>query len=84
MSAPLGRVIDRHIKLFRYRKHPLVTAGETLKEPLLHLVVTSSNIPVTMILERRQQRGQRNNQGARKKVEAFWLRMTQIEKVVKR
>lgn len=66
MSAPLGRVIDRHIKLFRYRKHPLVTAGETLKEPLLHLVVTSTNSRDNDT-RRRQQRGQRNNQGARKK-----------------
>ena len=34
-SAPLGRVVDRHIKLARYRKHPLVLSGETLPEPYL-------------------------------------------------
>ena len=38
MSAPLGRVVDRHIKLLRYRNHPLATAAETIPEPLLHLV----------------------------------------------
>ena len=38
MSAPFGRVVDRHIKLFRYRNHPLINAGEMIKEPLLHLV----------------------------------------------
>jgi len=38
MSAPLGRIIDRHIKLFRYRTHPLVVAGDPIPEPLLHLL----------------------------------------------
>ena len=38
MSAPFGRVVDRHIKLFRYRSHPIVSEGQKLKEPLLHLV----------------------------------------------
>ena len=66
MSAPLGRVIDRHIKLFRYRKHPLVTAGDTLKEPLLHLVV-SSTTSKDSDAQRRKQRGQRNSQNNRKK-----------------
>ena len=60
MSAPLGRVIDRHIKLFRYRNHPLVTAGETLKEPLLHLVA-SSTASKGNDARRRQQRSQRNS-----------------------
>jgi hypothetical protein len=40
MSAPLGRIVDRHIKLIRYRKHPVVLANEKLSEPLLHLVVS--------------------------------------------
>ena len=40
MSAPLGRVVDRHLKLFRYRTHPVVLAGESLKEPLLSIVNT--------------------------------------------
>ena len=38
MSAPLGRVVDRHIKLVRYKSHPIVEQGQKLKEPLLHLV----------------------------------------------
>ena len=38
MSAPLGRIIDRHIKIRRYRSHPLVLAGDTIPEPLLHLL----------------------------------------------
>ena len=66
MSAPLGRIIDRHIKLFRYRKHPLVTAGDTLKEPLLHLVVTSTSSKDSDA-QRRKQRGQRNSQNNRRK-----------------
>ena len=66
MSAPLGRVIDRHIKLFRYRKHPLVTAGDTLKEPLLHLVVSSTG-PKDSAAQRRKQRSQRNSQSNRNK-----------------
>lgn len=66
MSAPLGRIIDRHIKLFRYRKHPLVTAGDTLKEPLLHLVVSSTSSKDSDA-QRRKQRGQRNSQNNRKK-----------------
>jgi len=41
MSAPLGRVVDRHIKLHRYKTHPIVLEGEHLKEPLLHLVASS-------------------------------------------
>ena len=40
MSAPLGRIVDRHIKLIRYRNHPVVLANEKLSEPLLHLVVS--------------------------------------------
>jgi uncharacterized membrane protein (DUF106 family) len=40
LSAPLGRAVDRHIKLWRYKSHPVVVAGETIKEPLLHLVAT--------------------------------------------
>ena len=38
LSAPLGRIVDRHIKLFRYRSHPMVTSGEKLEEPLLVLL----------------------------------------------
>jgi len=38
MSAPLGRIIDRHIKLIRYSNHPLVSSGEKIPEPLLYLL----------------------------------------------
>jgi uncharacterized membrane protein (DUF106 family) len=38
LSAPLGRIVDRHIKLIRYKNHPVVTAGEPLPEPLLALL----------------------------------------------
>ena len=48
MSAPFGRVVDRHIKLFRYRTHPVVASGDKLKEPLLHLVVNQVNLPTKM------------------------------------
>ena len=43
MSAPLGRIVDRHIKLIRYRNHPVVLANEKLSEPLLHLVVSEES-----------------------------------------
>lgn len=33
-SAPLGRIVDRHIRLIRYRTHPLVLANELIPEPL--------------------------------------------------
>ncbi len=81
MSAPLGRIIDRHIKLFRYRKHPLVTAGETLKEPLLHLVVSSTS-SVNNDTKRRQQRNQRNNPSNRAKSKV-WAKDENTEKAVK-
>ena len=38
MSAPLGRILDRHIKIFRYSRHPLVLSGATIDEPLLHIL----------------------------------------------
>ena len=38
MSAPLGRILDRHIKIIRYSRHPLVLSGETIPEPLLHML----------------------------------------------
>ncbi len=55
MSAPFGRVVDRHIKLFRYRSHPVVNSGEKLKEPLLHLVANQSK-SVDKNAQRRRQR----------------------------
>ena len=60
MSAPLGRIVDRHIKLFRYRSHPMVSSGESIKEPLLHLVA-SQNKPKNAEAQRRQQRSQRHS-----------------------
>ncbi len=38
MSAPLGRIIDRHLKIIRFSRHPLVIAGDLIPEPLLHLL----------------------------------------------
>lgn len=38
MSAPLGRIIDRHIKIIRYKRHPLVLAAEPIPEPLLYML----------------------------------------------
>jgi uncharacterized membrane protein (DUF106 family)/ribosomal protein L37AE/L43A len=38
MSAPLGRIVDRHLKLLRYKTHPVVLSGELIPEPLLHLL----------------------------------------------
>jgi len=55
MSAPLGRVVDRHIKLIRYKTHPVVTSGDKIKEPLLHLVVNKGK-SVDKNAQRRRQR----------------------------
>ncbi len=60
MSAPLGRIVDRHIKLIRYRNHPLVTAGDKLKEPLLHLVAGKTKT-VDENAKRRRQRSKSNS-----------------------
>jgi uncharacterized membrane protein (DUF106 family) len=38
MSAPLGRIIDRHIKLLRYSRHPLVLSGASIPEPLMYML----------------------------------------------
>ena len=61
MSAPLGRVVDRHIKLFRYRSHPLVVAGDKLKEPLLHLVAGKSKTEDQNAKRRRQRSRSKSN-----------------------
>ena len=42
MSAPLGRIIDRHIKLIRYSVHPLILSGATIPEPLIHMLEEDS------------------------------------------
>ena len=61
LSAPLGRIVDRHIKLFRYRSHPMVTSGEKLEEPLLVLLKEKKTNKKS---NRRTQRSQRRNRGA--------------------
>ena len=56
MSAPLGRIIDRHIKLLRYSRHPLVLSGDSIPEPLMYMLEdekTSSSASSTV---RRSQR----------------------------
>lgn len=65
MSAPLGRIVDRHIKLYRYRAHPLVLAGDTIKEPLLELISTSQ--PKSRAAQSREMKArQRRRHGPRK------------------
>ena len=61
MSAAYGRALDRHIKLARYKKHPLVVAGDLLKEPLLHLVATKPAATSNQA-KKRQQRSKRSQQ----------------------
>jgi len=61
MSAPLGRIVDRHIKLFRYRTHPLVVAGDKLKEPLLHLVAGQEKTVNENAKRRRQRSRSKSN-----------------------
>ena len=60
MSAAYGRALDRHIKLARYKSHPLVVAGEVLKE-LLHLVATKPAATSNQA-KKRQQRSKRSQQ----------------------
>ena len=70
MSAPLGRVVDRHIKLVRYRSHPVVLAGESLKEPLIDLVAGGASKQGNDAMRRRQkarqQRRKSRSHGPRK------------------
>ena len=61
LSAPLGRIVDRHLKLIRYRSHPLVVSGETLEEPLLALLKEKKGKKNN---NRRTQRSQRRNRGS--------------------
>ena len=65
MSAPLGRVVDRHIKLIRYRRHPLVAAAETIPEPLLHLIQGKKG--GTDPSNKRRQEQRRRRDGPRKR-----------------
>ena len=66
MSAPFGRVVDRHIKLIRYKSHPIVAEGERLKEPLLHLVSAPKSARNSQASSRRRRSEQRRN-GPKKK-----------------
>lgn len=66
MSAAYGRVLDRHIKLARYKSHPLVLSGEVIKEPLLHLIATKPAAASNQA-KKRQQRSQRRSQQNKKK-----------------
>ena len=61
LSAPLGRIVDRHIKLVRYRSHPLVTSGEKLEEPLLVLLKEKKSKSKSSRRTRRSQRRQRGS-----------------------
>ena len=63
MSAPLGRIIDRHIKIIRFGRHPLVLDGDPIPEPLLHLLKDEEK--KTSATTRRSQR--RSRDGPRKK-----------------
>ena len=63
MSAPLGRIIDRHIKIRRYKSHPLVVAGDPVPEPLLHLL---SEQKAKTSDDSRARRTQRRRDGPRK------------------
>jgi hypothetical protein len=65
MSAAYGRALDRHIKLARYKTHPLVVSGDLLKEPLLHLVATKP-VATSNQAKKRQQRSKRSQQQRKK------------------
>ena len=69
MSAPFGRIVDRHLKLIRYRSHPIVAEGKRLKEPLLHLVSTPKNSRSSQASSRRRRSEQRRS-GPKKKEKA--------------
>ena len=63
MSAPLGRIVDRHLKLLRYRTHPVVLAGDMIPEPLLHLLEDDKGRSSS---DSRTRRSQRKRAGPRK------------------
>ncbi|MDP6378300.1 MAG: EMC3/TMCO1 family protein [Candidatus Thalassarchaeaceae archaeon] len=63
-SAPLGRVVDRHIKLARYRRHPLVLSGETLPEPYLSDLQDTSSKSSKAKKSKRSRAGPRKLAGA--------------------
>jgi len=65
MSAPFSRIIDRHLKILRYRSHPAVLAADPLPEPLLHLIKEDKNPKSSR--ERRTRMAQRRRDGPRKR-----------------
>jgi uncharacterized membrane protein (DUF106 family) len=68
LSVPLGRVVDRHIRLFRYRSHPLVLAGDKIEEPLLVLLKEKKTQKKG---SRRTHRSQRRSRGSKQTEEDF-------------
>lgn len=65
MSAPLSRIIDRHLKILRFRSHPVILAADPLPEPLLHLI--KEDKPTSNSRERRSRMAQRRRDGPRKR-----------------
>lgn len=63
LGAPLGRIIDRHIKIIRMGRHPLILSGDPIPEPLLHLLQDEKK--KTSATTRRGQR--RSRDGPRKR-----------------
>ncbi len=68
MSAPLGRVVDRHIKLYRYKTHPIVLENQRIKEPLLHLVASKPGRSKEASARRRKSQSRKS--GPRKQASA--------------
>ena len=67
MSAPLGRIIDRHIKLIRFSNHPLVSSGEKIPEPLLHLLKDERRSSSSSSQRRSQRRDGPRKSGSKQK-----------------
>ena len=65
MSAPFSRIIDRHLKILRYKSHPVVLAADPLPEPLLHLIKEDKSKGNSR--ERKSRMAQRRRDGPRKK-----------------
>ena len=79
MSAPFGRVVDRHIKLIRYRTHPVVSSGDKLKEPLLHLVANQDKA----VDKNAKRRRQKSKSQAKKKASTDTTKNTTSKKTNK-
>ena len=67
MSAPLGRIIDRHIKIVRFSRHPLVISGETIPEPLIHILAEERGGQASSVVRRSQRRAGPRKTGAKSK-----------------